>query len=407
MPAATPLPRGPSVLTLYSAADLLTAPGCPVCRYAAEASDRYLHWFALEGHSQPATITSLRASLGMCPAHTRRLMNQPGAPVRLTAVYRYVVTAAGDRLAGRDARQAACPGCEHDGAAAGRALDTLTEDLSDPPVLDRLRELGGLCLPHLAAASSTGRPRLVAPLVQTMQAAIAACGTRCDWLAGTDPDAGNRAALRAAVPSGRPPGPVACWPCLTGALAERDALARQLGQAGGGPDPALALCPGHLADASAAAGGRGVRPLLAWQAQCLTLRMHAGSARWMRLRRLGGGLPDECAVCHARQTAARRALTGPPGESHDPAATAALCIRHHLALRAADPRGARQLARRAIEQADQLAAELADAFDRSARARSHGAPAPGSTAWQRAAAFLDGSVFGGWSRPLPAGSVRD
>jgi hypothetical protein len=91
------------VLTLYSAADLLTAPGCPVCRYATEASDRYLHWFALEGHAQSATITRLCASLGMCAAHTRRLIRQPGAAVRLTAVYRYVVTAARDplRLAGR------------------------------------------------------------------------------------------------------------------------------------------------------------------------------------------------------------------------------------------------------------------------------------------------------------------
>jgi len=79
------MPRGPSVLTLCSAADLLTAPGCPVCRYATEASDRYLGWFALEGHAQSATIT------------------------RLTAVYRYVVTAAGDRLAGRHGPPAACP----------------------------------------------------------------------------------------------------------------------------------------------------------------------------------------------------------------------------------------------------------------------------------------------------------
>ena len=64
------MPRGPTVLTLYSAADLLTAPGCPVCRYATEASDRYLRWFALEGHAQPTTITRLCASLGMCAPRT-------------------------------------------------------------------------------------------------------------------------------------------------------------------------------------------------------------------------------------------------------------------------------------------------------------------------------------------------
>ena len=79
MPAATPMPRGPSVLTLYSAEDLLTAVGCPVCRYAAEASDRYLGWFALEAHAEAGTITRLCASLGMCARHTRGLMGQPGA----------------------------------------------------------------------------------------------------------------------------------------------------------------------------------------------------------------------------------------------------------------------------------------------------------------------------------------
>jgi AraC-like DNA-binding protein len=113
------------VLTLYSAADLLTGPGCRVCRYADEAADRYLAWFALEAHAEAVTITRLCASLGMCPRHTRRLMGQPGAATRLTAVYRYVLEAARDRLAGRAVPLAACPGCEHDDAAAfldGRVL---------------------------------------------------------------------------------------------------------------------------------------------------------------------------------------------------------------------------------------------------------------------------------------------
>jgi len=119
MPAATPVPRGPSVLTLYSAADMLTARGCPVCRYAGEASDRYLGWFALEAHAEAGTITRLCASLGMCACHTRVLMGQPGAATRLTAVYRYIVAAARDRLAGQSAAVASCPACDHDEAAAG------------------------------------------------------------------------------------------------------------------------------------------------------------------------------------------------------------------------------------------------------------------------------------------------
>jgi hypothetical protein len=64
MPAATPIPGSPSVVTVYTAADLLTGPGCPVCRYASEASERYFAWFALEAYAQTSTITRLSRALG-------------------------------------------------------------------------------------------------------------------------------------------------------------------------------------------------------------------------------------------------------------------------------------------------------------------------------------------------------
>jgi hypothetical protein len=404
VPAATPLPRGPSVLTLYTAADLLTAPGCPVCRYATEASDRYLGWFALEGHAQPAMITRLCSSLGMCGRHTRLLMSQPGAAIRLTAVYRYVVTGARDRLAGHPAPPAPCPACEHDEAAAGRALDTLLDDLADPSVLDRLRELGGLCLPHLAAA--TVRSRRVAPLAKTARDTIAARDLRCDWLAGTDHDARARAALRSAVPATGSPGAAACAPCLAGAQAEQDALARLTPPASDAPDPAPTLCASHLADVALAAGPRGIRPLLAWQLQCLTSQPSAGRAQWLRMGPRRRDVSDDCAVCRARRAAIQRRLAGPRETRQLPGADAALCARHHLVLRAAGPRGTQLLADTAVRRADELAAELADAFDRISRARSTGIPVPESTAWQRAAAFLDGSVFGGRRGPPPAGALH-
>ena len=330
-------------------------------------------------------------------------MSQPGAAIRLTAVYRYVVTAAGNRLAGRrPAPLAACPACEHDEAAAGRALDTLLEDLADPSVLDRFRELGGLCLPHLAAA--TARSRRVAPLAETAQHAISARDVRCDWLAGTDHDAQARAVLRRAVGAAGSPGAVACPPCLAGAQAEYDALARLPTWASNGPDPALTLCASHLADAALAAGARGIRPLLAWQMRCLTSRLPAGRAQWPRMGSRRRDVSD-CAVCRARRAAAHRRLAVLRDVPQLQATDAALCARHHLILRAAEPRSAELLARTAVRRADQLAAELAEAFDRISRAHNTGTPAPESTAWQRAAAFLDGSVFGGRCGPPPAGPL--
>jgi hypothetical protein len=108
-------------------------------------------------------ITRLCRSLGMCPRHTRGLMSQPGAAHRLTAVNRYVLQAARQQLKGRPApaRSAACPACEHDDAAAGRALHTLIDGLAEGPARERYREPGGLCLPDLrnaAARAPAGSP---------------------------------------------------------------------------------------------------------------------------------------------------------------------------------------------------------------------------------------------------------
>ncbi len=407
MPAATPLPHGPTVLTLYGAEDLLTAPGCPVCRYAGEASDRYFGWFALEGHAQPGMIATLAGSLGMCAAHSRRLIGQPGAAVRLTAVYRYVVTAARDRLAGSTAPVAPCPACEHDDAAAGRALETLVDGLDDGSVADRCRDLGGLCLPHLSVASGGARRRVVAWLGETVRATLAAGQDRIGWLAGVDHDAGARAALRASIPAADTPAPCACPACLAALRAERDSLA--VLPAGPGrtldyPNTAPALCPGHLADAAAAAAtAGGLRALLASQAAVRVdgNRPDAGRSRW-RPAALHRDRSPRCPVCRARGEAEQRALTGiisalrssPPEAGQ----RVPLCARHHLGVRAAAGRASEPLARQAAATADQLARDLAAEFDGTTWARRQGAPAPEPVAWRRAAEFLDGTVFGA-SRP--------
>lgn len=401
MPAATPLPRGPSVLTLYSAEDLLTAPGCPVCRYAAEANDRYLGWFALEGHAQPAVITTLCASLGMCARHTRRLMSQPGASVRLTAVYRYVMTAARDRLAGKPGRTMTCPGCEHDEAATRRALDTLLEGLADSAVLHRCQDLGGLCLPHLDAATAAGPRRPVSWLGETLRERIAARSVPCDWLVGTDRDADTRAVLRRQLPLRATEAWAACRACLAAAEAEKDALERLPGLASDGPSPAFSLCAGHLADAATAVHGRsaGLRMLLAWQAQCRTSPSQKKSLHWLRGSRSRDPV-TQCRICRARRTAALQALTRVSDAPTAPDRELP-CVRHLIILRTANPRAGIVGTPAAVRGAGELADELAAAFDRMAKERSNHRDVPASDAWRRAAAFLDGAVFGGCPPRLP------
>ena len=291
MPAATPIPRGPTVLTLYSAADLLTGPGCPVCRYAYEAGDRYLAWFALEGHADAATVTRLCTSLGMCARHTRGLMSQPGAARRLTAVYRYLVREARDRFTGRPARPVGCAACEHDDGAVGRALDTLLDGPADDLVRDRYRELGGLCIPHLRAAWTRGDHRAFTWLAQTMTAAASAGPASLGWLGGTDYDADTRVVLRAALPAGALPGSGMCAACLAAGRSEASHLARiaRINDPGQ-PDRQLLLCAGHLSDLIVLADQREEGSLLAWQAESLAaaltrLAADRRSGSWFRSRR--------------------------------------------------------------------------------------------------------------------------
>ncbi len=414
MPAATPVPRGPSVLTLYSAADLLTAPGCPVCRYAGEAGDRYLDRFALEAHAEAATITRLCAALGMCARHTRGLSGQPGAATRLTAVYRYVVVAARDHLAGQAASVSACPACEHDGSAADRALDTLLDGLADGPVRDRCRELGGLCLPHLQAATARGPRRVVSWLAETLAVTLDARPDSLDWLAGgPDRDAETRARLREAIPTRPVPGSYACAACLAGAHSERDGLAQLPGLASGdnAQDPALMLCACHLADAAEAASrSGGTRALLGWQADCLFASLSRPSAArsgrssgnpvaWLRRSGRRPDMQGDCTVCRARDHGSRRALddacnglsAAPQGDDRE----VALCVRHLLSLRTSHPWAGQVINHAAVRRADILLAELTEAFRKNTWAHRAEARGPEMTAWRRAAEFLDGSVFCG------------
>jgi hypothetical protein len=413
VPAATPLPRGPSVLTLYTAADLLIGPGCPVCRYVSEVSDRHLAWFALEAHADAITITRLCASLCMCPRHTRQLMRQPGAATRLTAVYRYVMEAARDRLTGRAAPLARCPACEHDDAATHRALDTLLEGLTDSAVQERYRELGGLCIPHLrAAAAVRAQRRVISWLGETMSDTLNHCPAGLEWLAGMDHDPELRAALRQTIPATARPGSGACMACLAAARAERDHLAQMSGTSDshGQQDRQPLLCADHLGDAARLAGRDGMRPLLMRQAAnnvtslprvpALSAKGTAGSlTAWLRTARRLAGHPYDCGVCQVREDAARRAvgdlramlrLSPLVHERRD-----MLCVRHLLSLRATDPLAAQVTTRDAVKRGDTLIAELTEAFRKNTWAHRHEARGPEMSAWRRAAAFLDGDVFCG------------
>ena len=402
MPAATPIPRGPTVLALGSAADLLTEPGCPVCRYTSEAGDRYLAWFALANHADPGVIARLRASLGMCPRHTRALMSQPGAATRLTALYTYVLNTARDQLTGVARPVTRCPACEHEAGTESRALGTLAAGLaSGAAIRERYREFGGLCLAHLRTAATARhqrQSRRLAPwLSATLMSDLSAPIPDLRWLAGDhDQDAEARAVLWHALPATAAPGTGICPVCLAAARAEHRHVTRVAAASSRWEEQGhWLLCPAHLGDAAVAAGPVGLLPLLMWQADChATQRSRRRLPGWPWQRpssdRAAAGA---CAICLARDIAGQTALGEIRGRLRGTASPAgeppATCTRHTLTLAARDPWTAPLTCPPAARRAEQLITDLA-------AAPSAGGTGAGKAAvWRRAAVFLDGDVFCG------------
>lgn len=432
MPSATPLPRGPSHLTLLGAEDLLSPVGCPVCRYVAAAGDRFLDWFALEAHADASMITRLCESLGLCPAHTRGLLGQPGADGRMTALYRYLLQAALGHLATGTSPRAPCLACARDAESADRALDTLLTGLREEDLRDRYRGAAGLCMPHLRTATARGRRAVAVWLAEQMVSRLAAGPASLAVIAGDrTADAEVRVRLRAALPAApafsaqtafrpgvRGIGAV-CAVCLTAAQTERDVLASAADHATG--DRMLnrsraGLCPAHLHEACAYPIGD-ARPSAAGE----VLALHAERSRaWLtelaaptsvqavfrqltcryRGRRRDKD-PGECPACHAWNDAAGSAavrllemLRAWPADSagaHEPM----LCLRHVISLRQQDPRTADAAVQMAARRAESLVTELEEGFRKRAWANRHEQRGREMTAWRRAAALVDGRVYGG------------
>lgn len=409
MPSAAPVPRGPSML-LGSAAGLLERPGCPACRYVSETSDGYLAWFAAEGHYDADLLGRLCTSRGMCPPHTRRLLAQPGARVRLTAVYRYVVEAA---LRDPLARPAPCLACEQVAGAADRVLAILADDVMTQ---DRqaYKQHGGLCLPHLRALGRQGRRLDLLWPTRFMLSRLGEETVSLETLAGfSDSDEADREENAGAVPEHRAADRWVCAACWVAAGVERVLLAKAAAVPGSAAAPgdtgrreSAALCPQHLRDA---ARGRGRRSaVLAGQAGCHAARLlqvFAGRPRrlgfasgWLSPRARKAFAEPDCPVCRgvhaagAREVArvARRITAAGSLDPDD-----GLCCRHVRDLASSHASAGDAAVQAAHAHGTLLLAELVHAHAAPARGSGQetGRQEPG--AWRRAPVFLDGAVSGG------------
>ncbi len=348
--------------------------GCPACNLQEESADRWIGYFIAEGNAEDEVVQALRASLGPCARHTRRLVAARGGA---DVFARTAVDLAREALrqVGGDGVRSPCPACARESWAGEHATATVLGALSRPGS-DPWR--AGLerrfCLPHLLGALSVqGRPALSLRLAEAGGEALRAAEGEDLVLrvCGRDPDATARAdLLRTATLPDRRPG-LRAWvlsllalDACPSCLAEREAVRGALGWLATSSqlEPwELRLCPGHLGTlhaldaltarrvaaelaaewsealaryAGALAGASGHGPLG---------RLRSRAAGRSALRNLLGN--RACRACDVARSAAARsaalllaALRDPEladayGRSHG------LCVRHLSALPAAAREG--------------------------------------------------------------------
>jgi hypothetical protein len=155
--------------------EALASGGCPVCRLATHAVQRFLDNFLYERVNDPKSREEVRASWGFCPHHTWALPAQRNPVLGVAIVYLDLVGALRDRvnaaLRGQARRRrdtgsalrhallpaAPCPACLHRQRMEEVYVASLLEHSADPEVRQALAGPAPLCLPHLALAASVAR----------------------------------------------------------------------------------------------------------------------------------------------------------------------------------------------------------------------------------------------------------
>jgi hypothetical protein len=424
---------------------LLEQPGCAACNAREFSDDRIVFAFVTEHYTDPLTLDELRASCGLCPAHTRRVLERTEAPYVLRAVGAEAVAGALERMRTGEGGGAVarCPLCRNRATSEESVLRLVVISLSAPAVTEAYRANGGLCLPHALAALGQARPDAAVTIGLALADVLRTTdgeASLIERLAGCDPDRAARARLRDRLPDLLPdrdaeaPPPratlaalharltvAACPSCFVGGLMERRYLAwlatEHRANARGLSAEGVWLCPTHLHDVLA-----DDPPSALWAASLMRFRLQdelgrltvALAAAPRRLRALLEPRrftlrqaltpvlrPRDCSACYAvaaaeqRETALLLAALGDAPTARRYEVSHGLCLRHLLALPLASRAGAP--ARVLEARLRVLGWELEEAGRKSGWSVRHEARGRETTAWRRAAAQLDGRVFLGGS----------
>lgn len=396
---------GPHVLSEFER--LLRRPECPACTYIDESERSFFSWLQIESFSVAEVQARLRASMGMCPVHSRRLVEEIGEGHVMTILMREAL--AGARQRARDERQPGpCPACEATAFAAQRARHMVLEGLGDPAQARLYSEHDGVCLTHFLQIAPELERSTVGPLADRLLRSLAEAKDTglISLLGGSDHDARRRAHWRDRLPEPAGAGSTleqlharfevdACPVCLPTGLAERDYV-RWVLEHTAQDDPSLRsdpgeLCPGHLHDLALA------DPALA--ARAIEHKRATALGRITRMQDLR--YKPYCPACNARDAIEHSQLDlvvaalGVSTVRDRYERSHGLCLWH--AVQVSDGQAAR-LARRHVDaRLGVLAWEVGETARKYAWAYRHESDGHEQHAWLRALAQIDGRVFEGGS----------
>lgn len=411
-------------------AGVLPGPGCPACRSVQEAERGFFSWLRIESYGELKVQEQLRAAMGMCPAHSRRLIDEVGKGNVSNAVAGAALEGARDALRGA-LRPGPCPACDAAAVAGEHAVHVIESGLRSLATARLSMERAGLCLDHFLKAARVLEPSTLKVLAERLLATLTAGGElEVEALAGVDPDATRRAALRERLTEqGSGGGTVedlcallsvdACPVCASAELVERryaqwfvagcrtddDSLRTDAGE----------MCAAHLHDLSHC-GPDALRFALQRKRAARTSEMEElldtlsqapGTAR--RGRRAGGEDLERackrllsartCPACHARAGVETRQIElvstalalSPVRDRYERGH--GLCVRH--ALRMPADRGAHAARRCADARVGVLAWEVQEVVRKESWAYRHEPDGPERDAWLRALVQVDGRILCG------------
>lgn len=415
---------------------LLRTDECPACQFLGKADRSFFSWFVNENHTSATVQAQLRASMGMCPAHSRRLIQDPGAGAVVTTVVREGLAGARARL--RDELPVGpCPACASLSRSAHDVAHLLIDGLEHEDHLKDYLEHRGVCLEHVFALSEFASPELMIVIAQRLLRSLRLRDAPATLvlLACADRDGPSRVRWRIGLPAFRQSCSTivqlcehlrvdACPICLAGGLGGRRYLDWWT-QASHTDDPSLRtdpgeLCSAHLHDlalADAPAGRRAIDRKRGATMRALELllaampetpraskRRHATDAAVSReVQRILTPL-HQCPACRAQSTAEVReaellqAAIALPKVRATYEAGHGLCVRHVRRLASGT---AAQVAHRLVDaRLAVLQWELEEIRRKYAWECRHEPAGPEQDAWLRGLAQIDGRVLiGAPARP--------